>query len=770
VSQVASVQATETTFELHTLGWKAFQSLCATVVSEILGQTFQIFSSTEDAGRDGAFRGKWKSRKGQSWKGSFTVQCKYFSNPSARLTRATLREEVGKAKLLHSHGEADNYVLITNARLTASSEQELKAEFAAATDIQNVVFLGYEWLCAKIRESGRLRMLVPRVYGLGDLSQILDERGYDQAEAILKSLGSDLRKFVLTDSYTRAAKAAINKGFVLLLGRAGAGKSIIGATLAVGGIDLFKCRPMKVPSAAYFKDHWNTHERQFFWIDDAFGSTQYERDWALAWNTVLSEMLAAIANGSKILFTSRDYIYEAAIEDLKLPAFPLFQDSQVVIDVEKLSDEERKQILYNHLKLGNQPRVFKTRIKPFLDKIAVNRHFLPEIMRRLSDPMFTTSLIIDDNSLVNFVEKPEQYLVDVMKNLAPAMKGAVALVFMRAGVLDSPVECSQEEVKAVQRLGTSVSAAVRALKQGRDSFFLLATDDSRAYWRFRHPSMRDAFASLVASDAEVLHIYLQGAPIERIALEVSCGKKLEHGQKILVPRILYPLIARRLQELPEGDAWHSKHGDLMRFLSWRCGKDFLEYYIKIYPDIFTKCRLLGAYLHAYPSFQLVPVLFSHGLLPETERLHFVNAIKKITETTFDADFLNEDIRKIFTKTELEACILNLSNYMTRSMEREIRDRESEFEPEEGSSGEDHFEFIMRHLRSFRKELARRRGKKAREIVEEIERDVDLIKELARDLDRKREELPMEEPEPELRPTHIADGASNSRSVFEDVDE
>lgn len=47
-------------------------------------------------------------------------------------------------------------------------------------------------------------MLVPRVYGLGDLSQILDKRAYTQARAILESLREDLAKVVVTDAYRRA--------------------------------------------------------------------------------------------------------------------------------------------------------------------------------------------------------------------------------------------------------------------------------------------------------------------------------------------------------------------------------------------------------------------------------------------------------------------------------------------------------------------------------------------------------------------------------------
>lgn len=58
---------------------------------------------------------------------------------------------------------------------------------------------GVEQISQFIRESPRLRMLVPRVYGLGDLGQILDARAYDQAQEILSSLGDDMNKFVMTD-------------------------------------------------------------------------------------------------------------------------------------------------------------------------------------------------------------------------------------------------------------------------------------------------------------------------------------------------------------------------------------------------------------------------------------------------------------------------------------------------------------------------------------------------------------------------------------------
>ncbi|MET7714838.1 hypothetical protein [Streptomyces sp. NPDC005407] len=47
-------------FALHTLGWRAFQDLCAAVLREVWGQSVQTFADSNDGGRDGAFHGTWQ--------------------------------------------------------------------------------------------------------------------------------------------------------------------------------------------------------------------------------------------------------------------------------------------------------------------------------------------------------------------------------------------------------------------------------------------------------------------------------------------------------------------------------------------------------------------------------------------------------------------------------------------------------------------------------------------------------------------------------------
>lgn len=150
--------------------------------------------------------------------GCFTAQCKFTAKADKSLQLSDLKDEISKVQRLASRGLADNYFLFTNARLTGVSEEKIRKAFEDIPGIKHFAAYGCDRISQIIRESPRLRMLVPRVYGLGDLSQILDERAYAQAQEILSALGDDLAKFVITDAYQKSAKALVEHGFVLLLG------------------------------------------------------------------------------------------------------------------------------------------------------------------------------------------------------------------------------------------------------------------------------------------------------------------------------------------------------------------------------------------------------------------------------------------------------------------------------------------------------------------------------------------------------------------------
>ena len=443
-------------YNLHQLGWSSFQQLCLTITRETLGQTVESFLDSHDGGRDGAFTGKWQATGAEDLGGSFVIQCKFTNRASHNLTASDLSDEFVKAGRLVERGLCDSYVLMTNAGLSGSSAALIRRLLNEA-GVRHVRTFGSTWITQQILGNKRLRMLVPRLYGLGDLSQILDERAYTQARSILESMREDLAKVVVTDAYQKSAKAIEDHGFVLLIGEPASGKTTIASLLSMAAIDHWDSSVLKLEDPDSVIEHWNPDEpSQFFWLDDAFGVTQYEEPQARRWNRVLPRIMPMLRRGARIVMTSRDYIYSRARGNLKSSAFPLLNESQVVIDVRGLSSGEREQILYNHIKLGTQPRSFRKRIKPHLEEVANHPSFIPENARRLGDPLFTKELRITAEDIRRFVEKREELLQEIVQSLDTDSKAALALIFMRNGRLESPINPSDSESRALGRLGSSI--------------------------------------------------------------------------------------------------------------------------------------------------------------------------------------------------------------------------------------------------------------------------------------------------------------------------
>lgn len=527
-------------------------------------------------------------------------------------------------------------------------------------------------------------MLVPRIYGLGDLSQILDERAYAQAREILSSLGDDLEKFVITDAYNRAARAVAEHGFVLLLGEPACGKSTIAAALAVGALDVWKCSTVKARDADDVVAHSNPQElKQFFWIDDAFGATQIDWQGTIRWNNAFPHIQAAIRRGARFVLTSRTYIYNSARSILKETALPVLRESQVVIQVENITKEERRQILYNHIRLGSQPRSFKREVKPYLKSVASHKNFGPEIARRLGNPAFTRQLDISAYGLEDFVARPRALLRDVIQTLDANSRSAIALVFMSGGNLPSPINLTHEEEHAITLLGGSVVEIRNALVALNGSLLIQVQQDGRFYWRFKHPTIRDAFASIVAENRELLDIYVAGTPVLRLFEEVSCGDVGMEGVKVIIPTDRYEAMLARVEGF---QAARRENRDVVnRFLAFRCDCEFLKAFISRNPD-FVSSLMVYSYLYAVPDVNVIVRLREFGLLPEADRKRHVSTLKRLAVETPDSGVLRPNVRRLFSDDEFADMMESIRSKLMDGLERTIDvwhyNHGSEDDPEE----------------------------------------------------------------------------------------
>lgn len=754
-------------YDLHRLGWNSFQQLCLTIAREVLGQTVQSFLDSNDAGRDGAFAGDWVSSSGDHISGQFVIQCKFSSKSNYNLTKSDIADEIPKVIKLVEDGLCNIYVLMTNAGVSAKQEANIKSELIKA-GAKHVLIYGSTWIEDQIKENTRLRMLVPRIYGLGDLSQILDERAYAQARAVLESLREDLAKVVITASYRKAVDALDEHGFVLLIGEPAAGKSTIASMLAMAAADKWKSSVLKLEDPRKVVEHWNIDEpTQFFWIDDAFGVTQYESSLVHGWNHSLAQIRTMLRRGAKIVMTSRDYIYNRARNDLKESAFPLLSESKVVIDVHDLTSLERQQILYNHLKLGKQPPDFLSSIKPYLDAISAHPRFIPEIARRIADPMFTKDLYLGKYHIEQFVEKREQLLLEVIQSLDANSKAALGLIYMRKGHLESPVEPLSFENQAIRRLGSTLGECVMALSALNGSLVTQLHIDDQAVWGFKHPTISDAYATTLAFSTDLLGIFLSGSSTENLMSQVTCGN-VGIEKAVIVPKSLFSEMILRLRNFSESDRykvqWLSSWGaksSLYRFLANRCSKEFLTLYIEQDQDILRLISEPSPSLSFSPEVNLIVRLHELAILPEENRLKFVETVRNYAIEGDDVFALGDaDVRGIFTNSEfndlVEAVRINLIPNL-----KNVR-RNMEYNYDSSESPDEHMQDLLDNLNTLKEKF-----NDDKDVILIIEREIDLVNDWISET---------EPPEPKtlnprtLGTVNVTEEKHGSRSIFDDIDD
>lgn len=574
-----------------------------------------------------------------------------------------------------------------------------------------------------------------------------------------------MAKVVITDSYRKAVKALDEHSFVLLIGEPAAGKTTIASMLAMAAADKWKSSVLKLADPAKVVERWNVDEpSQFFWIDDAFGVTQYESSLVHGWNHCLVQVKAMLRKETKIVMTSRNYIYNRARHDLKESAFPLFSESQVVIDVHELSDLEKQQILYNHLKLGKQPVTFRSDIEPHLEYMAAHPRFIPETARRIADPLFTKNLYVGEYHLGQFVEKREQLLLEVIQGLDTNSKAALGLIYMRQDHLESPVTLQGTEQQALVRLGSTLGECITALDALNGSLVTNMQIDDQPVWRFKHPTIGDAYATILALSPDLLGIFLSGSSTDNLIAQVTCGN-VGVEKAVVVPKSLFPMMIARLLEFSASDKYKEQYlatwwarRTLYRFLASRCSKEFLALYLEQDPDVLKRVSEPGSRLSFSPEVDLAVRLHGFGLLPEDSRKKFVVTVSNFAIEGDDVLALDDDgMRGIFTDSEFD----ELVEAVRTNLLPKLADVRMNVQGSHDSSALP-YEHMQNILESF-STLKKRFGDDADAVII-IQRETDLANEWI---------AGTESPEPKVIPrifgaVEPAEKRLGTRSIFDDI--
>ena len=627
-------------YRLHTMGSGSFQDLGITIVEDMIDRPIQIFSPTHDKGIDGIFDGTIDNL---NTKVRSIIQCKHTSNSVENLILSNISNELLKVKRLIEQIPIGDYILVTNHNVSGKANLEIEEAFHNI-GVQKCRIWGNEWINKYIHSNSKLRMKIPRLYGLGDLSNILDERAYKQTKMILESERQELDKFVPTEAFRKSLKSIAENKFVLILGEPMSGKSTIKSCLAISAIDNWECEPIIASKPSEIKDHQNPDEKQIFLVDDAWGITQYRDGSAEEWNDILTLMNSAIKKNTRFILTSRDYIWNSAKGRLKKGKFSLFDDSRVIIEVQNLTEFERAQMLYFHLKLGNQAKSFKTDAKEHLPAIVNSNIFFPESARRLGNNFFTKKLKLNRVELLNFFEKPKEFMCEVIENLSDELRAAIALVYLTSGKLSAPIENSDELSLVLNNFCGSRTKIKNSLEELDGSLLYCENSNSGKHWKFKHPTIGEAFAEIVAKSTELIEIYLRGAKPEAILNDVVCvGINLE-GAKVMVPPKLYDILVSRIQ--------NADVKQLLRFICNRADKKCTEMLIESQSNILNQIYCVRHTMSGSLETKLIVKLEKFGLLDTKLRHDFVSALDTAVAWFSDISYISDcEIQGLLTTDE-----------------------------------------------------------------------------------------------------------------------
>lgn len=674
---IFDTQAYHVDFALHTLGWKAFQDLCAQVMEEELKSTVSVYREAQDNGQDAVFL--VESPDGLTLVG--TVQCKFSGKREQRLRPSDITGELEHVEQLKAKQMATVYYFITSMGVDADVAREIR-ERLSSLGVTEPHVVGKEWLIGKIKASPRLRAMVPRVYGLGDLSTILDERCAAQTVALLGDHRKALNVYVPTAPHRAAVDILAKHKLVLLLGAPATGKSTLAAILAMMAVDKNEVQVFKCDGPLELKQHWNPNEnKRLFWVDDAFGANLLMPDYVNAWIEFMPKLKTALDHGCHFILTSRTHIWNDAEPRLGSRNHPLLEAGTAVVNVGNLTESERVQILYNHLKAGNQPPSWKTKVKKYLPQLSKAYGLLPELARRLGDKDYTGHIIKLPDDLMRFIAAPQEFLVQTFKELSAEQQAALTLVFLTRSRLPVNLLPEVEASLVVTGYGVTKATMTQALLQLAGSFIVRRTDGDKEYWAFWHPTFADAISAILSKRPDLIDVYVRGAGVDTLLAEVICEDAPALRDAVLVPRSSSEALMERLLETPDEEGSNEQ---LFEFLNRRLPKDLVRKVLERSPDLLVRQGGGPSWrrLSRSEEIRLRATAHEMGLLNEEARSATVFTLEDGALHSLDASFVqDESILAIFRPSELMHLTAGLLAKLDSAIAEKIAECRAQADPD-----------------------------------------------------------------------------------------
>jgi hypothetical protein len=288
--------------------------------------------------------------------------------------------------------------------------------------------------------------------------------------------------------------------------------------------------------------------------------------------------------------------------------------------------------------------------------------------------------------------------------------------------------------------------------------------DDQTVWRFKHPTIGDAYAATLPFSPDLIEIFLTGSSTDNLTSQVTCGN-VGVEKAVVVPKSLFPKVIIRLLEFTTSDQykteWMGKWGakrTLQRFLANRCSKEFLSMYLERDPELVNRIAEPTLFLGSGTEVRLVVRLHKFNLFPEHCRKMFIETVSDFALKGYDMYALSDEgIRSVFTDNEFDEFVQRVrSDLLPR-----LSDVRLEAQGQYGSSGppDEHMQLVLESLDTLKKQF----GDEV-EATEIIEREIRLANEWIAET---------EPPEPKVSPRTLgtvepSEEKHGTRSIFDDI--
>ena len=448
-----------------------FQKLVNIFLTKQMGFGIEFYAGSKDRGRDGYFNGEAKYPPNiEIWKGFWIFQAKFrdFVRRGENEMRKEITDtlEVELNKIINKYNDkCDIYIYLTNIDLTQTDIANMN-EIAKNFKISHFKIIHYQHFEAFLNQYERIKWQFPRLLDFSDIELAVNKSLKEKSQAFLEEIKYNMEVFVNTNIYSKSLDIFNKYNFVILYGPPKMGKTMIGTALCFINIR-DKYHIYDINSPYDFLNLYKQSEKQIFMCDDIFGSISYDHTISDSWVREFSKVFRKIDKNHRLICTSRNIIFQEALEKTRLYEYEEKIDyEKVYVNVEDLTKVEKAHILYNHIKFSLGTQKIDQKIKKYLVQmkyeIIDHSNYSPELINKLCNfilPKLGIEINFDafKKQTSDFLNNPESDVIKDFDNLEHEYRIFLLCLFslgqrVKKKVLEKKFNKSMQKV-GIQHLG-----------------------------------------------------------------------------------------------------------------------------------------------------------------------------------------------------------------------------------------------------------------------------------------------------------------------------